>query len=85
MSGTSISSLVVRAQTGDRATYDRIVHRFKDMAVGYARSLLGDFHLAENGAQEAFIGAWTEWPKQRDPVAFSGWFRRMVFMRCSRL
>ncbi|MDB4698663.1 hypothetical protein OAF45_00805 [Candidatus Latescibacteria bacterium] len=39
MSGTSISSLVVRAQTGDRATYDRIVHRFKDMAVGYARSL----------------------------------------------
>ena len=85
MSGTSISSLVVRAQTGDRATYDRIVHRFQDMAVGYARSLLGDFHLAEDGAQEAFVGAWIEWPKQRDPAAFSGWFRRMVFMRCSRL
>ena len=57
MSGTSISSLVVRAQAGDRATYDRIVHRFQDMAVGYARSLLGDFHLAEDGVQEAFIGA----------------------------
>ena len=85
MSGTSISSLVVRAQTGDRATYDGIVHCFQDMAVGYARSLLGDFQLAEDGAQEAFVGAWIEWPKQRDPAAFSGWFRRMVFMRCSRL
>lgn len=84
MSGSDLRSLVVRAQTGDRAAYDGIVHRFQDMAVGYAYSLLGDFHLAEDAAQEAFVGAWTELPRLREPAAFPGWFRRMVFMRCSR-
>ena len=84
MSDSDLSSLVVRAQTGDRAAYDDIVRRFQDMAVGYASSLLGDFHAAEDAAQEAFVGAWTELPKLREPEAFPGWFRRMVFMRCSR-
>jgi hypothetical protein len=40
----AITSLVIRAQAGDAEAYDRIVRRFPDMAVGYAMSLLGDFH-----------------------------------------
>ena len=84
MSDTDLSSLVIRAQTGDRAAYDGIVRRFQDMAVGYASALLGDFHLAEDAAQEAFVGAWTELPRLREPAAFPGWFKRIVFMRCSR-
>ena len=47
MSDIDLSSLVNRAQTGDRIAYDGIVRRFQDMAVGYASALLGDFHLAE--------------------------------------
>ena len=85
MSDTNLSSLVVRAQTGDRAAYDDIVLRFQDMAVGYASALLGDFHLAEDAAQEAFVGAWTELPRLHKPAAFPGWFKRIVFMRCSRV
>ena len=84
MSDTELSSLVIRAQTGDRIAYDDIVRRFQDMAVGYASALLGDFHLAEDAAQEAFVGAWTELPRLREPAAFPGWFKRIVFMRCSR-
>ncbi len=85
MSDSKLSSLVVRAQTGDRAAYDDIVLLFQDMAVGYASALLGDFHLAEDAAQEAFVGAWTELPRLRKPAAFPGWFKRIVFMRCSRV
>ena len=85
MSESNLSSLVVRAQTGDRAAYDDIVLRFQDMAVGYASALLGDFHLAEDAAQEAFVGAWTELPRLRSPSAFPGWFKRIIFMRCSRV
>ena len=85
MSESNLSSLVVRAQTGDRAAYDDIVLRFQDMAVGYASALLGDFHLAEDAAQEAFVGAWTELPRLHEPAAFPGWFKRIVFMRCSRV
>ena len=85
MSESSLSTLVVRAQTGDRAAYDDIVLRFQDMAVGYASALLGDFHLAEDAAQEAFVGAWTELPRLHEPAAFPGWFKRIVFMRCNRV
>jgi DNA-directed RNA polymerase specialized sigma24 family protein len=46
-------------------------------------SLLGDFHLAEDAAQEAFIRAFADLQRLRNPEAFAGWFRRIVFMRCS--
>ncbi|MBM3276931.1 MAG: hypothetical protein FJY95_02455 [Candidatus Handelsmanbacteria bacterium] len=52
----SPAPLIRRAQTGDHQAYALLVRRFQDMAVGYAYALLGDFHLAEDAAQEAFVG-----------------------------
>lgn len=46
------------AHGGDLAAFEALVKRFEDMAVGYAYSVLGDFHLARDAAQEAFIQAW---------------------------
>ena len=40
-----LGSLISRAQAGDLDAYGSIVQRFQDMAVGYAYSILGDFHL----------------------------------------
>ena len=80
-----LSSLVTRAQTGDLDAYARIVRQFQDMACGYAYSLLGDFHLAEDAAQEAFVEAYRDLPKLREPAAFPAWFRRIVFKHCDRL
>ena len=79
-----ISLLVTRAQTGSHEAFDSLVQRFQDMAVGYAFGIIGDFQLAEDAAQEAFVGAWLDLPRLRDPAAFAGWFRQLVFMRCSR-
>ncbi|NKB65936.1 MAG: sigma-70 family RNA polymerase sigma factor [Candidatus Latescibacteria bacterium] len=79
-----LPALVVQAQTGDHQAFTRLVRRFQDMAVGYAYVLIGDFHLAQDAAQEAFVAAWTELPRLRDPGAFAGWFRRLVFMRSTR-
>ncbi len=80
----ALNGLVTRAQAGDLNAYNSIVRRFQDMAVGYAYSLVGDFHLAEDAAQEAFLGAYLDLPKLRNPEAFPCWFRRIVFMRCTR-
>ena len=85
MVDAALSTLVVRAQIGDRRAYDQIVHRFQDMAVGYASALLGDFHLAEDAAQEAFVAAWNELPRLREAAAFPGWFRQLVFARSTRI
>ncbi|MCZ6635422.1 MAG: sigma factor [bacterium] len=80
-----LTTLVNRAQAGDLDAYGAIVHRFQDMAVGYAYSVLGDFHLAEDASQEAFLSAYLDLPKLRKPEVFPGWFRRTVFKYCDRL
>jgi RNA polymerase sigma factor (sigma-70 family) len=54
------------------------------MAVGYAYSVLGDFHLAEDAAQEAFFDAYRHLGDLREPVAFPSWLRRIVFKHCDR-
>src|SRR5437763_10117781 len=83
--GEKLIAWVRLAQVGDTEAFGRIVRRFQDMAVGYAASLLGDFHLAEDAAQEAFLEAWRDLPQLREPAAFAGWLRRIVFKQCHRL
>jgi RNA polymerase sigma factor (sigma-70 family) len=80
-----LKTLIQRTQDGEPDAFGIIVQRFQDMAVGYAYSILGDFHLAEDAAQEAFIEAYRCLPKLREPDAFSSWFRKIVFKHCDRL
>jgi RNA polymerase sigma factor (sigma-70 family) len=80
-----LKSLIEKAQTGDLDAYGMIVRRFQDMAVGYAYSIIGDFHLAEDAAQEAFIEAYPNLSKVYGPAAFPGWLRKIIFKHCDRL
>ena len=80
-----LKSVVLRAQSGDLDSYGELVRRFQDMAYGYAYSILGDFHLAEDAAQEAFIQAYRNLESLQQPIAFPGWFRTIVFKHCDRL
>ena len=79
-----LESLVRGCQLGDELAFRRLVERFKGTAYAYAYSLLGDFHLAEDAAQEAFINAWTKIDSLRIPAAFPSWFRRIVYKHCDR-
>ena len=81
----TLGSIIHRVQMGNQAAYAEVVRRFQDMAIGYARAMLGDADLAEDAAQEAFIEAYVELGQLREPVAFPGWFRRIVYKRCDRL
>ena len=65
--------------------FGEIVRRFQDMAYACAFAALGDFHLAEDVAQEAFITAWQKLYQLRKPEAFPGWLRRIVLTECNRL
>ncbi|MHC4574628.1 MAG: sigma-70 family RNA polymerase sigma factor [Planctomycetota bacterium] len=79
-----IRSLVIKARSGDVEAYGHIVRQFQDMAYGFAYSMLGDFHLAEDAAQEAFIAAYECLGQLREPGAFAGWFRKVLFKHCER-
>lgn len=80
-----LRTLVVAARAGDLESYGEIVRRFQDLAYGYAYSLLRDLHLAEDAAQQAFVQAYRDLTKLREPEAFPGWLRRIVFTQCNRL
>ncbi|UCD52480.1 MAG: RNA polymerase sigma factor, partial [Phycisphaerales bacterium] len=82
---SELESWVSAAQAGDGQAYARIVKAFQDMAFGYAYALLGDFHRAEDVAQEAFVEAYCNLDKLREAEAFAGWFRRIVQFRCNRV
>jgi RNA polymerase sigma factor (sigma-70 family) len=62
-----------------------LVRIFQDMAYACGYAVLGDFYLAEDAAQEAFITAWQKLGQLRQPEAFAGWFRRIVLTECNRL
>jgi RNA polymerase sigma factor (sigma-70 family) len=62
-----------------------LVRAYQDIAVAYATSILGDFHLAEDAAQEAFVEAYRELKSLREPAAFGAWFRTIIFKHCDRM
>jgi len=80
-----ITSLVRAAQAGDALSFAELVRAYQDMAVAYATSILGDYHLAEDAAQEAFVEVYRELTSLREPVAFGAWFRTIIFKHCDRL
>src|SRR5918912_864247 len=81
----SLESLIMRAREGDADAYGAVVWRFQDMAVGYGYALLRNFQAAEDAAQEAFLEAYRSLSALREPAAFPGWLRRIVFKHCDRL
>ncbi len=76
---------IIKAQAGDKEAFDWIVRRFQDMAVAYAFSILGDYQLAQDAAQEAFVEVYRTLPSLRAPAGFAVWLRKIVFKHCDRL
>ena len=64
--------------------FAELVVRFQDMAFACAYAVLGDAYLAEDVAQDAFVIAWQKLDQLREPMAFPGWFKRIVLSQCNR-
>jgi RNA polymerase sigma factor (sigma-70 family) len=83
-SGKQLHDWVAAAQGGDKEAFSEVVKRCQDMAYGIAYAMLGDAGLAQDAAQEAFIAAYLNLAALREPVAFPGWFRRVVIKHSDR-
>lgn len=81
----NLDTLIKAASSGDTKAFAEIVEKFQDMAYGYAYSILGDFYLAEDAVQEAFVEAYLNLSKLQDVALFPGWFRRIVLYRSHRI
>ncbi len=81
---TSLADTLSHARAGDNSAFADLVRRYQDMAVGYAFALLGDHHLAEDAAQDAFLICHQRLQQLREPAAFAGWFRTIVRNSCEQ-
>jgi RNA polymerase sigma factor (sigma-70 family) len=79
-----LASLVELTREGNEDSFAEIVRRFQNMAVAYSYSILGDRYLAEDASQEAFLESYLSLAQLREPAAFPGWFRKIVFKQCDR-
>lgn len=79
------TSADVTVPDSDRGlAFGKLVVYFQDMAFGYALSLLGERHLAEDATQEGFVAAWQNIRSLREPDSFPAWLRRIVQWQCYR-
>ena len=75
---------IIKIQQGDIESFEQIVSEFKEMAIGYAYSVLGNYHDAEDVAQESFVQAFFKLNTLQIPKAFPSWFRTIIYSQCER-
>ncbi|HQO10757.1 MAG TPA: sigma-70 family RNA polymerase sigma factor [Clostridiales bacterium] len=80
-----LEKMVIAAKNGDLKAYEKIIESFKSMAVGYSFSILKDRDNAEDAVQESFIEAYYNLGSLKQPAAFPGWFKKIVFKQCDRI
>jgi RNA polymerase sigma-70 factor (ECF subfamily) len=65
--------LVEAALRGDGDSFTELCRRYYPAVVAIAHSVIGDRHLAEDAAQQAFAAAAVKLPELRDADRFASW------------
>lgn len=70
--------LVVRAQKGDHKAFEQLFRDHHVRVYNLVTYTVGDRTRAEDVTQQAFVRAWEELPRLREPQAFAGWLGRIA-------
>ena len=77
----SDGELIKRTLAGDEAAFGTLVDRYKGAVHALVYRKTGDFHIAEELTQDAFLQAYQKLPTLRNPVNFAGWLY-VIASRC---
>lgn len=80
--GASDRGLVERAAAGDHDAFDRLVAPRLAGALRTAHAILRVEDDARDAVQDAFVTAWQELPRLREPGLFDAWLGRILVNRC---
>jgi len=67
------AQLVRASLVGHHAAFGTLVDRYRDAVFGMAYHMVGDFTVAEDLAQDAFVQAFAKLPQLRAPGRFAPW------------
>lgn len=65
--------VVNSANQGDLEAYSALVSKYSNAVYATAFSVVGDFHYAQDIAQEAFVRAWSRLGMLEDSGKFGSW------------
>ena len=74
--------LVERAREGDDVAFEQLVDLDGDRCYAIAYRILRDVERAQDAVQQAFLIAWRELPRLRDPERFGPWLHRLLVNAC---
>src|SRR5947207_14027301 len=74
--------LVEQAREGDERAFAELVDLDGDRCYAIAYRILRDVQRAQDAVQQAFLLAWRELPRLRDPERFEVWLHRLVVNAC---
>ncbi len=75
------SELIRRILTGDDDAFSFLMEKYKQQVHALAWRIVGDFHIAEEITQDAFLKAYSELKKLKEPQRFAGWLS-VITRRC---
>ena len=81
----SDAELVAEVLRGEIASFEVLVERYQRTVMGTALAVLGDFHAAQDAAQDAFILAYRKLGTLRDGASFAPWMLRLARRRAVEL
>ena len=81
----STEQLVYAARLGDRSAYGELVRRYERAVIATGWSMLGDFHAAQDLAQDAFVAAYQQLATLRDSASFGTWVLKIAQRKALRL
>ncbi|MEQ8768652.1 MAG: sigma-70 family RNA polymerase sigma factor [Planctomycetota bacterium] len=70
--------LIERCRAGDQTAFGELVDRHLRPMWGAAYALTGSTADADDAVQEAFLAAWRDLPRLRDPGRFSSWLLQIL-------
>lgn len=76
------SRLVEAVNSGDKASFDKLVLRYQDKVFNTCYRLLGDFEEANDSAQEVFVKVFRSLKNFRFESAFPTWLYRIAVNTC---
>ena len=74
--------LVEQARDGDDLAFSELVDLDGDLCYAIAFRILRDAERAQDAVQQAFLLAWRELPRLRDPERFGPWLHRLLVNAC---
>ena len=80
--GSSEDSLILRAQAGDRCSFDRLVETSYALVFNTAYRILGDRDAAADATQTAFVRAYRSLHTFRRSSSFTTWLYRIATNVC---